>query len=309
MVVHIPTATVYAHPYNKFWNYGDSPAASIDWSSANVFEKLDGSLMILYWHHEWQRWEVASSGTPLAGGAFGDEDVTFHDVFWETWNQLGYALPDPECTDACFMFELCTSGNRIVVMHENPRIVLHGARCLSSGKEWALGELADMAGEHGWELVRSFPISSADRCLRAASELDPIKCEGFVVVDAQFNRIKIKSPRYVVLHHMKGEATPRRAIELWQSGDAEELLGYFPEMAKHILPIHRRLDELARKATSAVDAFGDLPRKEFASVVKERPFAPVAFRMYGKDPTVDAALAVMRTSTTQALERMLEGSL
>lgn len=305
MVVDTESATVLAWPYNKFWNYGDVPAAQIDWSTARCLEKLDGSLMILYWDDEANEWAVASSGTPRAGGSFGDADTTFRDVFWETWADLNMRVPD-EDVNACFMFELCTAGNRIVVQHDKPRIVLHGARTLSSGNEWEWRGLQYAAALYGWELVKSYPLTCIEDCLAAADALDPIQCEGFIVVDAQFNRIKIKSPRYVVLHHMKGEATQRRAIELWQSGDAKELLGYFPEMAPQILPVHERLDTLANRAALLVAAHGDLPRKDFAAVAKQHPFSSVAFKLYGSTPTVDAALAVMRSASLASLERMLE---
>jgi hypothetical protein len=306
MVVDVANARVLAHPYNKFWSYGDAPAATIDWSTARVLEKLDGSLMILYWDPNTEAWSVASSGTPRAGGPFGAEARTFRDAFWETWHALGMKLP--AYTGTCFMFELCTAGNRIVVQHDRPRLVLHGARDRGSGAEWGLGELAEVAEMRNWELVKSFPIGSIEDCLAAADALDPLACEGFIVVDAAFNRIKIKSPRYVALHHMKGEATLRRAIELWQTGEASELLTYFPEMAPAILPVHRKLDALAWMAAGVAVRFGHLERKEYAARVKHEPFAPVAFRLLGREVSIDAALAIMRASTTQALERMLEAA-
>src|SRR6476659_8011413 len=71
VVVHVPTGTVLAHPYNKFWNHGEHLAATIDWSTARVQDKLDGSLMILYWHPANGAWQVASSGHPIAGGRLG----------------------------------------------------------------------------------------------------------------------------------------------------------------------------------------------------------------------------------------------
>ena len=307
LVVHIPTGKILAHPYNKFWNHGDTLATPIDWSTARVLEKLDGSLMTLYWHEE--RWNVASSGTPRAGGQIGDvEGMTFRDLFWQTFCALGMQQPEQCDASVCFMFELCTAENRIVVRHDKPRIVLHGARDMTNGTELDRDQLASYADEYKWEVVRSYPISSIEDCLHAAEQVDPIECEGFIVVDAAFNRVKIKSPRYVILHHMKGAATPRRAIELWQTGEAGELLSHFPEMALQILPIHERLDRLAEIAVDDVVANSDAPdRKAFAMAIKTKPWSAVAFKLYGASNTnVDAAKAIMRASSLAALERMLE---
>src|ERR1019366_8453836 len=57
---------VVSYPFDKFFNYGEPNAAKIDWANTRVLEKLDGSLMTLYWYAD--QWRVASSGTPDAGG-------------------------------------------------------------------------------------------------------------------------------------------------------------------------------------------------------------------------------------------------
>ncbi len=175
--------------------------------------------------------------------------------------------------------------------------------------EWTLGELHYVAGWLNWECVKSYPITSIDQCLAAAEALDPIACEGFVVVDAAHRRVKIKSPRYVALHHMKGDATERRAIQLWQTGETAEVLAHFPEFAPVILPVQARLDALAWNAAQAVNDNAGATRKDFASVVKAEPFAAVAFKLFGTTASANDAAAIMRGQTVQALERMLGGAL
>lgn len=310
MVVDVQRRKVLAHPYNKFWNHGETLAAPIAWSSANVFEKLDGSLMIMYWDDRTSEWAVASSGTPCAGGGFGSLDSarTFREAFWQTFDALG--MERPGITDACFMFELCATENRIVVRHETPRLVLHGARDVGLGIEWGVDMLRLAAERYNWELVKTYPIATIDGCLVAAEALDPIATEGFVVCDAQFNRVKIKSPRYVILHHMKGEATPRRAIELWQTGETAELLSHFPEMSGAILPVHERLDMIANHACQAFDcARSAKTRKEFAEIAKRSTASSVLFKLYGSETvTPDDVRRVMRGFTLPALERMLDAT-
>lgn len=38
---------VVAMPYTRFFNYGERWASCIDWATAKVFEKMDGSLMTM----------------------------------------------------------------------------------------------------------------------------------------------------------------------------------------------------------------------------------------------------------------------
>ena len=55
-----------SRPYDKFFNYSEGHAAEIDWSTARVYDKLDGSLVTLYWYGD--KWNVATSGNPDAAG-------------------------------------------------------------------------------------------------------------------------------------------------------------------------------------------------------------------------------------------------
>lgn len=310
MVVHVPTGTILAHPYNKFWNHGEELAAPINWDTARVLEKLDGSLMTLYHHGEWC---VASSGHPTAGGSYGEETRTFRDAFWETWNALGMRLPDA-FPHVCFMFEFCSNAHRIVCKHKKPRIVLHGARNLEMGGEFPLGWLEGVAESYGWELIKSYSLTSqgdvlATDVLSAADRLDPIQTEGFVVVDHAFNRVKIKSPRYVALHHMKGEATLRRAIELWQTGETDEVLAHFPEFAPKIIPVQQALETAARSAFKDIVAGREIDcRKTFAAEVKSRPWSSACFRHFDDrhNTTHDAVVKTLRSQSLASLERLVE---
>lgn len=54
--------------------------------------------------------------------------------------------------------------------------------------------------------------------------------EGFVVVDGDWHRVKIKRDAYIQLHHMRGEAvTSKRVLALILLNEVGEFLNYFPE--------------------------------------------------------------------------------
>lgn len=118
-------------------------------------------------------WRVASSGHPTASGSFGEEAYTFRDAFWQVALDLGVDVRqlDPGGT---YMLELCHTPNRVVVRHDRPRLVLHGARDLS-GQELSADDLARAARAAHCEVVREFPITSIAECLRAAEMLDPLQ--------------------------------------------------------------------------------------------------------------------------------------
>ncbi len=208
--------------FRKFFNHGEGHAALIDWNTATVQEKLDGSLCVLY--HYKGEWLVQTSGHPDAAGKVGGEGFTFVDLFWQTFRSHGYALPGEK--HICVAFELTSKWNRVVVQHAEPRLTMIGIRDCRTGLESSVRALA-----HVYTSVRSFPLNSFDDAIATFSTMEPLKQEGYVVVDAKFNRVKVKHPGYVAIHHLRDGCSLRRLVEIVQAGEVGEFLTYFPEWA------------------------------------------------------------------------------
>lgn len=296
-----PTQVV-AMAYRKFWNLGEKYAAPIDWSSARVMEKLDGSLITLYWHEG--RWCVASSGHPTAGGNYnGESEKTFAEAFWEAWNELGYILPKRD-TGCWYVFEFCAPTNRIVVKYEKPRIVLHGMRFAEDLSEFDRHCIDEESDHRGWESVRHVPASDASAVVDMADGTDPLALEGFVVVDQHFNRVKVKNPRYVEIHHLRGNRSPRAVVELWKSGEVDEVLAHFPEMRPDFDAVLEPLGKAIEQVGHAWQKHGTVQdRKTFAGHVKDLPFSSVLFRLHS-DPG-QSHEALVRGMNTVAILRGL----
>lgn len=312
MVVDVHLMKVVAWPYDKFWNLGEGRAAPVDWPTAKCLEKLDGSLMIMFYDRVEAVWRVASSGHPTAGGRFGThESWSFGDAFRNMFTERYSGLPSGY-ESYTFMFELCAPENRIVVRHEQRRLVLHGARDLTTGEEMSLEWLEFMGQAWGWEIVKSFPLASVSDCQAAALALRPHESEGFVVVDAVFNRIKIKSPSYVAVHHLRGEFSSRRAVELWQTGETSELVAHFPEFAEVITQVHDRLEDAVAEVYVALTPRGFWEperwpdRKTFAMMAKETRCPAACFSVFGRRTlTMTDLRAIMRVMKTSVLESLL----
>ncbi|RMF31174.1 MAG: 2'-5' RNA ligase, partial [Candidatus Nitrosothermus koennekii] len=198
---------VVAYPYDKFFNHGEPLAADIDWSTAAIYEKLDGTLCTLYWYNN--QWNVATPGSPDASGVCNNGKTTFADLFWKTFYELDYKLP--EDTKLCYMFELMTSDNEIVVKHSRPRLVLHGIRDISHYPYLEQSPTLDYRLKYNWEVVRKFDkTSSLEELLTVVKNIDGTTQEGFVVRDASFNRLKVKAPTYVELHYFANNFSDKR---------------------------------------------------------------------------------------------------
>lgn len=284
---------VVSAPFWKFFNAGEFYAAKVDWGTARVLEKLDGSLMTLFVYDG--KWHVSSSGTPDAGGEVNGYGFTFKELFWRTYKSyfkadvsidtiMRHCLPPIDC-GKCFMFEMMSPYNKIVVRHERPRIAVLGGRDLNTLKELTVEEAHKFFPEI--ECVKSFPLTTLEECVATFEHMSPLSQEGYVVVDSNFNRVKVKSPAYVALHHMKDALSSRRAlVEVARSGEIQEVVANFPEHAAVLCEAKARLDELARKLEAIYDAHCKIEsQKEFALAIRHCPCSSALFSLRAKKTT------------------------
>lgn len=283
VIVDVQTGDVVARPFDRFFNDGESHADPIDWASARVQDKLDGSLLVL-WCYD-QIWQVSTKGSPSASGSVGDNDLTFSELFWRTWveQDLDTTPLDPTWT---YMFELTSPLNRVVVAYEGDRLTLIGARENASGIE------APVLAFPALNPVRELPLGTLADVVAAAGELYPLNFEGFVVVDRHFNRVKIKSPKYVALHHIKDGFGVRRIIDLIKLGESNEVLTYFPEFRDLYDRVSQAMTAFVSGLESDYAAIQDITiQKEFAlEAVKSRCSAALFKVRAGKAPTIWAAV-------------------
>lgn len=200
---------------------------------------VHNSLVQVY--HYNNKWHVATSGSPDASGPVGAmSDKTFEDLIWETWDKESYdtSVLLPELT---YLFELMTPYNRVVVRHDEAKLVLIGIRHTETG-----GELSpSISMDH--KSVKEFPLRSIQEINDAFKNISGLEQEGFVVVDKNFNRVKIKHPDYVLAHQMVGSLTPKKVLDAVRRGEMDEVINYFPEWKDVFTKVKSRLDDLTNQ--------------------------------------------------------------
>ena len=296
---------VVSRAFDKFGNEGEGYVPVIDWSTARVQEKLDGSLCVLY-HYD-GAWHVATSGSPDASGEVrqaGMRDglveasgLTFADYFWETFKAEGGTLP--EASDLCFAFELMGPLNRIVVVHAKPWLRLLAVRDRVTGQQYLPD---DYAATVAIPAVQSFPLGTIEEIHASFEHISPVSQEGYVVVDGAFNRVKIKHPGYVALHHAKDGMGPKAFVEIARTGEVSEVVGAFPEFKPLI-------EEARAKYTALVDAVrvryetikSIETQKDFAMEALKTPYSVALFQLrkgvaledFFKDVAIDKLMSWM----------------
>lgn len=274
---------VVSRAFDKFFNHGEGHAADIDWATARVQEKLDGSLCVMY--HYADEWHVATSGSPDASGQVRQAGVrgpmgyglkTFADYFWDTFRTQGGRLPDG-CEDVCFAFELMGPDNRVVVVHNEPWMRLLTVRNRRTGEEFDINSCSDLVNI---EPVRSFPLGSFDEIAASFEHISPVSQEGYVVVDAKGRRVKVKHPGYVALHHAKDGMGAKAFVRIAQTGETPEVIAAFPEFAPMLKGMRERYAKLCADVDEAYARIRDISsQKEFALEAIKTPFSATLFSM------------------------------
>ncbi|WP_293913944.1 RNA ligase [Deinococcus sp.] len=297
---------VVSMSYRKFFNLGEPLEGELDWSSARIEEKLDGSLLVLYPYAG--AWQVQSSGLPDAGGSLSARTLppgvsTFADLFWHTFAALGYALPPlPGSTSPRYSlsFELMTPHNEVVVHHTRSRLVLHAVRNLETLVE---EDAARWAVRLGYEAVRTYDLDR-EGLRAAANALSATEQEGFIVRDAAFRRVKVKGEQYVRLSHVKDQWTPERAGQIVLRGETEEFSAYFPGYAAELAAIQRRLEVRLRDIGGEYERLsGIADQKTFAAQAMQTGYSATLFAW--RSGKVDSPLSWLLAQTEPAQGRAL----
>lgn len=267
--------SVVSRSFDKFFNYGESYAASIDWSTAKVQEKLDGTLCTLYFYKN--EWHVQTLGNPDALGSINEnEDMNFQKLFWDTFKEENYPLPPYLWQHYCFIFELMTKHNRVVVQHLKPQLILIGIRCLLTQKEVPVTPSTFLLTDY--KIASDFLLSSFQEIQNTFRTMNPLEQEGYVIVDKNFNRIKVKHPGYVAIHHLKEGMNLRRIVELVLRNEIDEVIAVFPEWKTEAEHIKNSIFQLCSTLENEYEKIKHISnQKEFAIKAVKTIYSPPLF--------------------------------
>ncbi len=259
-------------PFMKFGNYGESYCPNIDWSTASVQEKVDGSLIKLWYDNGWH---ISTNSTI---DAFKAE---LNDAKYKTFGNLfEEALPFPfdefniiARTKYVYMFELCSKYNRVVIPYDEPKLYLLGIRNIYLGNEVPPEE---SVMKNYFDIPKRYNLHSLEDVQKAAEKL-PWDEEGYVVCDANFNRVKIKSPQYVMAHYARnnGVINTERLVRIVLDGEQGEFLIYASDYSDELHEVEKAMYEIGYKAFDKLKQLFNMRKFEtrgaYASEVKECP--------------------------------------
>lgn len=248
---------VVCWPFRKFGNFQESYADPIDWDTARVQEKIDGSIIKLWYSQRQERWIFSTNSVIDAANAVIEKTgiyPTYLAMIRHADNYRDIPMDDLD-KEKTYIFELVGPDNQVVVYYDRPMLYHTGTRHNVTGQE--------TEEDIGIIKPEQYPLHSLKDCIEAARRLNAdkksVEHEGFVVVDTNWNRVKIKNPDYLVKHKIAAVyLSPENCLDLimnsgytitelceMRPGQAA-ILKYYDWQLEEMLSLADRVAEMAR---------------------------------------------------------------
>jgi RNA ligase len=270
------TGDIVASPFHKFFNIEEGKFTPTE--NFEVYEKMDGSLGIVFWYQG--QWVVATRGSFTS-----DQSIKATEIL-KKYNK------DIMFRHLTFCFEIIYPENRIVLDYGNDeKLVLLGT-FNKDGKEIDV----EMWSQYGFDVVKKYDGISDYKQLKEMIKNDQ---EGFVVKFSNGDRVKVKGVEYLRLHKIMTNVTTTGVWEYLKNGeDVLEILKDVPDefydkiksYAQHLKYGYFQISEDAGKKFDGMmyGKYNDKEpiedRKEFAEWVSSQPkyMSGILFRMFDK---------------------------
>ena len=210
---------ILARPFQKFKNYEEHDPSEIDMSQDfDIFEKMDGSLIISFYYEVKGEWIVATRGSFIS-----EQSIVAREML-RNMDVIG--ILKIECT---YLFEVLYQENRIVVDYGNRReLVLLSRVNNETGFELNYDDLINNYSKL-FTVVKKYNIENI-KDLSQLKALEEENKEGFVIRFADGFRVKVKFSEYIRLHRILTNVSNLTIWEhLMNDNDFNELLDKVPD--------------------------------------------------------------------------------
>jgi RNA ligase len=282
------TGDIVASPFQKFFNIEEGKFEPTE--KFEVYEKMDGSLGIVFWYRG--QWVVATRGSFTSDQANKAREI------------LRKYNTDIMFRHLTFCFEIIYPENRIVLDYGNDeKLVLLGTFD-KNGKETD----SSIWSQWGFDVVKKYDGINDYKQLKEMVKNDQ---EGFVVKFSNGDRVKVKGVEYLRLHKIMTNVTTTGVWEYLKNGeDVMEILKDVPDefydkiksYVQHLKYGYFQISEDAGKKFDGMmyGKYNDKEpiedRKEFAEWVLTQPkhMSGILFRMFDKKDYSEIIWNLMR---------------
>ena len=277
---------VLSMPLVRFSNYSQHTAKSLDWESAKYYEKTDGTMIQYYYDDIVGKWCVGTTGTAEAvenvscrdkvNKTIHRYDFSLTDLFYKTCEELGVNLKNLE-KGFTYIFELATKYNMVINTYPTSTInllAMRSTRLDQDYHEFMQQTVDDQAKVINCGRPKEYFFESQEEMI---SSLKNVKhgdenFEGYVVVDKDNNRLKVKSNAYILYSHFNADLdalteSKWRLADVVINNEIDEVSASFPALRETLDEMKIKYDELIEPVKEKFEYlrenYDSLERKDF----------------------------------------------
>lgn len=254
--------------FDRFFNQGEN-GDDFELSKLELFEKVDGSLVSVFYVKN-HGWLYRTKSIIMPTTAVNNSERTWKDLIESALDWPNIKGLDESCT---YIFEVVGKENRVVVDHKEDGAYLLAIRDNSTGKYRPVTTSK-------FNTPKRYSFSSTNECLESLKHLPGLD-EGYVGYIDGTPVVKVKSPKYLAAHRLRGNGlTPKNIIEMVVINECDEYFSVFPEDEEHFknyLAAWRKLEHELVEQHKKHRCIED--NKAFAIVVKDLLFSKVLFKV------------------------------
>lgn len=326
-----------------------------------LLEKIDGIFVNMFYHENQWKISTISSWDSLSqpleftsksnyhvylkpyGSLLPEEkEISLTNLFWKLWKELNYQFPTE--INLCFQFQFVSKHFPCITQYPQDTIILHGVKDRVLLEEI---DFLEVANKYNWKAptilqcysnfdskaLLSFSTSPNFRLdlvqepspiqeiWEQIKQLDPVKCEGFIIYDTQSKfRLSIPSPQFLILQKLEKENTTfwnadhrtneRLMIDLIRTNPHKEFLQYFPRWKPLYESIQSTIHSMAQRFISTYHEIEHLSTQAFGKEARRYSFYGILYELremlQGKKKEMKIEEAVQLLLRDALLKRVIQ---
>jgi len=285
---------IIARSFQKFFNYGEESDDHVPTASFVVQDKMDGSLIMLFWYAD--AWHTASRGSFVSTQANKAKDM----------------IDDKYCTDnldknLTYVFEIIYPQNRIVVDYGSKESLTFLACFDKSGVEYI--DQNDTLKQGGFEIVKQHSFYD----YTSIQKLNWKGAEGFVVRFSNGHRVKMKFQNYVDLHRVVTNPTPKKVWSMFRERlTLEQCVEHIPDefhlwFREQWTNCETRYSDLKSKVLEVFETFQteNYCRRDLANAIKDHQYKKFIFMLADNKKDIhDLLCATIEAEAEEQCQRL-----
>lgn len=297
LILSYDLLSVYCKSFTRFYNYEEDIEGQRNFSFKNstAFEKIDGTLINLWYHPIKQKWIFSTRRMAYAEGSInGYPSLSFYDIILKVFNANNETIQgylnslfsresDKEYT---WIFELVSPETKIITDYKNDYKLYYltcynNKTCKEHYSESNYDYFASCFIDN-ITVPKRYNFSNDESVRKYILSNFKDDEEGFVVFDKDsYNRVKIKNTKYLELAKIKGNGAfyPKRILS-YIVNENTDILQRFSDYYELINVYKKKLNYFISTIEKEYEQYKNIEnQKDFAIAVNSNPYKSCFFQI------------------------------